>query len=138
MSPIKLNKTLIYLASLLVLTSCATVSLTSKPADKVSSKPADKVSAIPVDKPSASIIANPSIPSSLKIYYKDGRLVNVAKCEGLSWLGCMSDAGKICNDLGYDILEKNTSKQTVFFFGDKDVRELYYICKEPALDLQTK
>ena len=119
---IKLTQIVLFIVAPAIITACAGVSLVSKPGDKSWS----------------SIISSPANTPATKIYYKDGRLVNVAKCEGSSWLGCMSDAGKICNDLGYDVLEKNTAKQSALFFGDKDLKELYYICKEPPPDLPSK
>lgn len=79
---------------------------------------------------------NPAIIDT--IYYKDGRLVNVVRCEGASWLTCFSEAGKICHDSGYDILEKNLSKQPSLFFGDKDIKELYFVCKEIVQDPPVK
>lgn len=83
---------------------------------------------------SSSNSPNPNPSTIDTIYYKDGRLVNVVRCEGASWLTCFSEAGKICHDSGYDILEKNLSKQPSLFFGDKDIKELYFVCKEIAQD----
>ena len=83
---------------------------------------------------SSSKSPNPNPSTIDTIYYKDGRLVNVVRCEGASWLTCFSEAGKICHDSGYDILEKNLSKQPSLFFGDKDIKELYFVCKEIAQD----
>ena len=81
---------------------------------------------------------NPNPSTIDTIYYKDGRLVNVVRCEGASWLTCFSEAGKICHDSGYDILEKNLSKQPSLFFGDKDIKELYFVCKEILQDPPVK
>ena len=81
---------------------------------------------------------NPNAAAIDTIYYKDGRLVNIVKCEGSSWLTCFAEAGKICHDSGYDILEKNLSKQSSLLFGDKDIKELYFVCKEITQDAPTK
>jgi len=97
-----------------------------------SSEPRPNPSSEPRPNPSSEPRPNPSTIDT--IYYKDGRLVSVVRCEGASWLNCYSDAGKVCHDSGYDILEKNLSKQPSLFFGDKDIKELYFVCKEIAQD----
>ena len=97
-----------------------------------SNTPNPKPSNTPNPKPSNT--PNPNRSTIETIYYKDGRLVNIVRCEGASWLSCYSEAGKVCNESGYDILEKNLSKQPSFFFGDKDIKELYFVCKEIAQD----
>lgn len=117
-----------FMAIALLANGCANVSLTSKSSNK-----SDEKSKLD-EKSSFNLFSLNNKQSSVKIFYKDGRLVNVTKCEGVTWLGCFSEAGKICNDLGYDILEKNISKESQIFFGEKDVRELYYICKEPFIE----
>lgn len=67
------------------------------------------------------------------VYYKDGRVVNFIKCEGESWAGCSVEAGKICQSNGYDVIEKNTIKET-HFYGDKNIKELYFLCKTPVIE----
>ena len=77
--------------------------------------------------------AEKTSPNSNLVFYKDGREVNFIKCEGDSWAGCLSDAGKICQSNGYDVIEKNSIKET-HFYGDKNIKEFYFLCKVPLKD----
>lgn len=67
---------------------------------------------------------------NMAIFYKDGREAYISKCEGNSWLPCMTAAGETCKNSGYEILEKNSSKEASILFSDKDIKELYYVCKK--------
>ena len=67
-------------------------------------------------------------PSS--IFYKDGREALVIKCEGASWSECVTKAGNTCKEKGYEALEKNTYKESSYFISEKDIKELYFICKK--------
>jgi hypothetical protein len=63
-------------------------------------------------------------------FYKDGREVSMTKCDGQSWSGCYAKAGQECKENGYNILEKNTSREKSFFRNNQETNELYYICKK--------
>ena len=83
---------------------------------------------------SSSKSPNPNPSTIDTIYYKDGRLVNVVRCEGASWLTCFSEAGKICHDSGYDILEKNLSKQPSLFLATRTLKSfILYVKKSPKI-----
>ena len=113
-----LVKNLILLSFFFALAACSNLSSLSKKIYSSDDKPVVKT---------ASVSTN---FKSTAIFYKDGRQAYISKCEGNSWLACMTDAGETCKNNGYEILEKNTSKETSVFFADKDIKELYYICKK--------
>jgi hypothetical protein len=66
---------------------------------------------------------------ALSTYHNsDGRLANVVTCEGPSWLACYVQAGAECKNLGYETLEKATSRN-IGFWGSQEKKELTFICK---------
>ena len=70
-------------------------------------------------------------------YYKTGQLVETASCHEASWTECYKIAGKLCQDKGYDILEKSSNKVSGFF-GSSDKKELVFICKTAPVVKENK
>ncbi|MFA7270234.1 MAG: hypothetical protein WC073_12890 [Sterolibacterium sp.] len=58
-----------------------------------------------------------------EIYYKDGRLAYVASCKSANWGPCLEQAGVICKNAGYTILEKTNSRN----YGE-DEKEMVFAC----------
>jgi hypothetical protein len=69
-----------------------------------------------------------SIPT---LYYKDGRQASIIRCEGNSWLGCMKQSSLLCQQAGYDIIERSSYRESGMF-GNSDKKEMLIICKNAA------
>lgn len=65
------------------------------------------------------------------LFYKDGREAKIINCEGSSWLGCLKQASLLCQQSGYEILEKISYKDQGFF-ATTDKKEMIIICKESS------
>jgi hypothetical protein len=69
-----------------------------------------------------------SVPT---LYYKDGRQASIIRCEGNSWLGCMKQSSLLCQQVGYDIIERNSYRESGLL-GNADKKEMLIICKNIA------
>ncbi len=58
-----------------------------------------------------------------EIFYKDGRVAYVASCKAANWGPCLEQAGTICRNAGYTVLEK-TSQMS---YGESE-KELIFAC----------
>ena len=65
--------------------------------------------------------------SSKPIYYNNGKDAHILSCTGATWAGCLRDAGAICADKGYEILEKSSGREYGFFY-DNTVKEMVISC----------
>jgi hypothetical protein len=64
------------------------------------------------------------------IYYSSGKDAHVLSCTGATWSGCLRDAGLICQDRGYEILEKSSGRENGFFY-DSTRRDMVISCGLP-------
>lgn len=65
------------------------------------------------------------------LYYKDGRQASIIRCEGNSWLGCMKQSSQLCQQAGYEIIERNSYRESGLL-GNADRKEMLIICKNIA------
>ena len=65
------------------------------------------------------------------LYYKDGRQASVIYCEGNSWLGCMKQSSILCQQAGYDIIERNSYRESGLL-SNSDKKEMLIICKSTS------
>lgn len=65
------------------------------------------------------------------IYYSSGKDAHILSCTGATWSGCLRDAGQICVDKGYEVLEKSSGREYGFFY-DNTVKEMVISCGLPA------
>ena len=65
------------------------------------------------------------------IFYKDGRQAFISRCESSNLSKCFQEAGNICKTNGYEILEKTSHKEKSLLFSDKEIIEIYFVCKKP-------
>jgi len=64
------------------------------------------------------------------IYYSSGKDAHILSCSGATWSGCLRDAGLICQDKGYEVLEKSSGREYGFFY-DSTVKEMVISCGVP-------
>jgi hypothetical protein len=67
------------------------------------------------------------------IYYSSGKGAHVLSCVGATWAGCLRDAGLICQDKGYEVLEKSSGRE-YGFFSDTTRREMVISCRLPPVE----
>ncbi len=65
----------------------------------------------------------PSNTTPREIFYKDGRVAYVASCKAVNWGPCLEQAGMICRNAGYAILEKSSPMTYV-----ESEKELVFAC----------
>lgn len=65
------------------------------------------------------------------LYYKDGRQASVIYCEGNSWMGCMKQSSILCQQAGYDIIERNSYRESGTL-SNSDKKEMLIICKNTS------
>jgi hypothetical protein len=68
------------------------------------------------------------------IYYSSGKGAHVLSCTGATWAGCLRDAGLICQEKGYEILEKSSGREYGFFY-DNTRREMVISCRVPPAEI---
>jgi len=76
----------------------------------------------------ATALVGASCSTNNQIYYKDGARAQIIECDGPTWSSCLKEAGQICTEAGYTILEKNSGKKNGFLTSS-DLRELIISCK---------
>ena len=64
------------------------------------------------------------------IYYSSGKDAHILSCTGATWSGCLRDAGLICQEKGYEVLEKSSGREYGFFY-DNTVKEMVISCGLP-------
>ena len=65
------------------------------------------------------------------IYHKDGRLANAATCSAGSWLECYESAGQLCQQTGYEVLDRMSFRE-IGIWRSYDVKQLIFVCQAPA------
>lgn len=71
-----------------------------------------------------------SVPT---MYYKDGRQATIIRCEGNSWLSCLKESSNICQQAGYEVIEKSSYRESGLF-TNSEKKEMLIICnKKPDL-----
>lgn len=78
-----------------------------------------------------SVLILAACSSPKPIFYSNGKDAHILSCTGATWSGCLRDAGAICADKGYEILEKSSGREYGFFY-DNTVKEMVISCGAPA------
>ena len=67
------------------------------------------------------------------IYYNDGKLAHVVTCSEHAWYSCLEDAGKVCQNAGYKVVERHTGRSSVSLFSTGElIHDLVVECKAGA------
>jgi hypothetical protein len=74
----------------------------------------------------ATLSACSSVPT---MYYKDGRQATIIRCEGNSWLGCLKESSNICQDAGYEVIEKSSYRESGLL-TNSEKKEMLIICNK--------
>jgi|APCry1669189241_1035207.scaffolds.fasta_scaffold03286_5 hypothetical protein len=74
-----------------------------------------------------SVLTLVACSSPKPIFYSSGKDAHILSCSGATWSGCLRDAGAICADKGYEILEKSSGREYGFFY-DNTVKEMVISC----------